>query len=179
MELDQLDVKTIFLHGRLQKEIFMTQPECCVHSKKPGHVCLLNKFFYDLKQSPRQWYLRFDEFIITHGLMRYNYNCRVYYKLLKDDLYVYLLLYVSDILIASKEMREIGELKLILNSEFDIKNLRIARKILSVEIERNRAKGFMFLSQQKYMIRVLDTYKILSSKLILTLIVAHFRLSNL
>ena len=86
MELDQLDVKTAFLHGRLQEEIFMTQPEGYVDSMKPRHVCLLKKSLYGLRQSPRQWYLRFDEFMITNGFMRCNYDCCVYFKLLEDDL---------------------------------------------------------------------------------------------
>jgi len=158
MELDQLDVKTAFLHGRLQEEIFMTQPEGYEDPKKPRHVCLLKKSLYGLKQSPRQWYLRFDEFMVTHGFMRCSYDCCVYYKLLKDDLYIYLLLYVDDMLIACKIREEIEDLKKILSSEFDMKNLGIAKKILGVEIERDRAAGLMFLSQKKYLTRVLHSF---------------------
>ena len=54
MELDQLDVKTTFLHGRLQKEILMTQPKGYVSFEHPDHVCLLKKSLYGLKQSLRQ-----------------------------------------------------------------------------------------------------------------------------
>ena len=54
MELDQLDVKTTFLHGRLEEEILMTQPEGYIDPKKPDCVCLLKKSLYGLKQSPRQ-----------------------------------------------------------------------------------------------------------------------------
>ena len=148
MELDLLDVKTAFLHGRLQEEIFMTQPEGYEDPKKPRHVCLLKKSLYGLKQSLRQCYLRFDEFMVKHGFMRCSYDCCVYYKLLKDDIYIYLLLYVDDMLIACKIREEIEDLKKILSSEFDMKNLGIAKKILGVEIERNRAAGLMLLSQR-------------------------------
>ncbi|KAH9703677.1 hypothetical protein KPL70_011177 [Citrus sinensis] len=179
MELDQLDVKTAFLHGRLQEEIFMTQPEGFEDPEKPRHVCLLKKSLYGLKQSPRQWYLRFDEFMVTHGFMRCSYDCCVYYKLLKDDLYIYLLLYVDDMLIACKVREEIEDLKKILSSEFDMKNLGIAKKILGVEIERDRAAGLMFLSQKKYLTRVLHSFQMLNSKPVVTPLAAHFRLSNL
>ncbi|KAH9722896.1 Integrase catalytic domain-containing protein [Citrus sinensis] len=179
MELDQLDVKTAFLHGRLQEEIFMTQPEGFEDPKKPRHVCLLTKSLYGLKQSPRQWYLRFDEFMVRHGFMRCNYDCCVYYKLLKDDLYIYLLLYVDDMLIACKVREEIEDLKKILSSEFDMKNLGIAKKILGVEIERDRAAGLMFLSHKKYLTRVLHSFQMLNSKPVVTPLAAHFRLSNL
>lgn len=101
----------------------MIQPEGYEDPNKPRHVCLLKKSLYGLKQSLRQWYLRFEEFMITHGFMRYNYDCCVYYKLLRDNLYIYLFLYVDDMLIACKERNDIEELKLILNSKFDMKNL--------------------------------------------------------
>ena len=66
VELDQLDVKTALLHRRFQEEIFMTQPKMYEDPNKPAHVYLLKKSLYGLKQSLRQWYLRFDEFMVTH-----------------------------------------------------------------------------------------------------------------
>ena len=60
-----------------------------------------------------------------------------------------------------------------------MKKLGIAKKILGVEIERNKAAGLMFLSQKKYLTRVLHLFQMLNSKLVVTPLVAHFRLSNL
>lgn len=57
---------------------------------------------------------------------------------MKDDLYIYLLLYVNDMLIACKEREEIEDLKRILNSEFDIKSFGIAKKIFELEIEKKK-----------------------------------------
>ena len=85
MELDQLDVKTAFLHGRLQDEILMSQPEECGDPLRKYHVCLLNKSLNGLKQSPRQWYLRFDELMVTNGFSRCNYDYFVYYKVMKGS----------------------------------------------------------------------------------------------
>ena len=67
LELEQLDVKTAFLHGNLQEKIFMSQPEGYKAPDRRDYVCLLKKSFYGLKQSLRQWYLKFDEFMTTHG----------------------------------------------------------------------------------------------------------------
>ena len=106
--------------------------------ERPEHMCLLKKLLYGLKQSPRQWYLRFDEFITTNGFKRYIFNCCVYYKLLETHLYIYLLLYVDDMLIACKLRDEIEELKKLLSSEFDMKDLGYARKILGMDIRRNK-----------------------------------------
>ena len=60
LELDQMDVKTAFLHGNLEEEIYMEQPEGFIQMESENMVCLLKKSLYGLKQSPRQWYLRFD-----------------------------------------------------------------------------------------------------------------------
>ena len=80
--------------------------------------------------------------------MRCNYDYCVYFKLLKDDHYIYLLLYVDDMLIACKWREEIEKLKVMLNLEFDMKDLGTAEKILGVEIKRNRTKREIFLSQE-------------------------------
>ncbi|KAH9743535.1 hypothetical protein KPL70_003339 [Citrus sinensis] len=178
MELDQLDVKTAFLHGRLQEEILMTQLEGFVSSEYPDHVCLLKKSLYGLKQSPRQWYLRFDEFMISHGFMRCNFDCCVYYKQIDSDHHIYLLLYVDDMLIACKVREEIEALKHMLNSEFDMKDLGHAKKILGMEITRDRRKGTMFLSQKKYLEKVLNTFGMSNCKPVITPLASHFKLSN-
>ena len=53
-ELELLDVKTTFLHGELDEEIYMQQPKGFIVSGKEDYVCLLKKYLYGLKQSPRQ-----------------------------------------------------------------------------------------------------------------------------
>lgn len=60
-ELIQMDVKTTFLHGEIDKEIFMKQPPGFEDKMKPNHVCLLKKALYGFKQAPRQWNLKFDK----------------------------------------------------------------------------------------------------------------------
>ena len=61
--LEQLDVKTTFLHSDLKEEIYMQQPKGSEVKGKEKSVCKLNKSFYGLKQAPRQWYNRFDNFL--------------------------------------------------------------------------------------------------------------------
>lgn len=60
-----MDVKTTFLHGKLDEEIFMSQPEAFVTVGKENYVCFLQRSLYGLKQLPRQWYKWFDEFIVS------------------------------------------------------------------------------------------------------------------
>ena len=63
LELVQLNVKTVFLHGNLEEEIYMTQLDRFKVARRENWVCKLTKSLYRLKQSPRQWYKRFDRFI--------------------------------------------------------------------------------------------------------------------
>ena len=67
LHLEQLDVKTAFLHGELEEEIYMLQPEGFAETGKENLVCRLNKSLYGLKQAPRCWYKRFDSFIMSLG----------------------------------------------------------------------------------------------------------------
>lgn len=84
---------------------------------------LLQKSLYGLKQSPRQWYKRFDEFMVINGYNRSKYDSCVYYGSSERGGMIYILLYVDDILIASKYKTEIDKLKKLLNHEFEMKNL--------------------------------------------------------
>ena len=79
LELEQLDVKTAFLHGDLEEQIYMQQPPGFEVPNKEDHVCLLKRSLYGLKQSPRQWYRKFDRFMVDHGYSRSPYDSCVYH----------------------------------------------------------------------------------------------------
>ena len=89
----------------------MHQPKGFIISEKKDHVRLLKKSLYGLKQFLRQQYKRFDTFIIGNGYHRSEYDNYVYHKQLFDGSFIYLLLYVDDMLIAYKNMFEINNLK--------------------------------------------------------------------
>jgi hypothetical protein len=68
--IEQLYIKTTFLHGDLEQEIYMQHPHGYEVKVKENLVCKLNKSLYGLNQTPRQWYLRFDRFMIEKGYSR-------------------------------------------------------------------------------------------------------------
>ena len=104
-------MKTAFLHGELEEEIYMTQPDGFQCPGKEDYVCKLKKSLHELKQSSRQWYKRFDSYMVGLCYNRSLYDCCVYHNKAKDGSMVYLLLYVDDMLIAAKFKSDIQKLK--------------------------------------------------------------------
>ncbi|KAG8502968.1 hypothetical protein CXB51_000803 [Gossypium anomalum] len=146
LELEQLDVKTAFLHGELEEDIYMQQLEGFTVSEKEDYVCLLKKALYGLKQSPRQWYKRFDSFMTSHDFKRNSFDSCVYFKKNSDGSFVYLLLYVDDMLIAAKDKGEIRKIKAKLSEEFEMKDLGPVKKMIGMEILRDRKATHFRLS---------------------------------
>ena len=70
LELDQMDVHTAFLHGDIDEELYLKQPEGFVISGKEHLVCKLNRSLSGLKQASKQWYKKFDAFMLKHEYKR-------------------------------------------------------------------------------------------------------------
>jgi len=156
LELEQLDVKAAFLHGDLDEQIYMVQSVGYIDSIKPQHVCLLKKSLYGLKQSPRQWYKKFDHYVSKIDFIRSQYDNCFYFTL--SDIPVYLLLYVDDILLISKSKSKISELKSMLNIKFDMKDLGNAKKILGMKIERDRNNFSLKIQQHDYLLKAVKKF---------------------
>eukprot|EP00253_Pinus_taeda_P024190 PITA_24190 len=130
-EVEQMDVKTKFLHGNLEEEIYMKKPKGFMVKGKKEPVCKLKKSLYGLKQSPRMWYQKFDTFIWGLGFTRSKADHCVYFKLIGDCV-IYLVLYVDDMLLVGNDKEIIQDLKTQLSSKFDIKELGAANYILDM-----------------------------------------------
>ena len=176
LEREQMDVTTAFLHGNLEERILMAQPEGFIKVGDEDKVCLLRKSLYGLKQSPRQWYLRFDEFMVRNGFSRSNFDSCVYVKWI-DGCGIFLLLYVDDMLIASKNKNEIQNVKRLLGSEFEMKDMGPAKKILGMKITRDMKQGVLFVSQCDYLRKLVAKFGMSEAKAVQTPLAAHFKLS--
>ncbi|KAL2465401.1 Reverse transcriptase Ty1/copia-type domain-containing protein [Abeliophyllum distichum] len=178
-KLDQLDVKTVFLHGELDEMIYMNQPPGFKDKQKPTDVCLLRKSLYDLKQFPRQWYKRFDTFVLSLNFKRSDYDHCLYYKCERENnISVYLLLYVDDMLLISSCANQIKRLKSDLFSEFDMKDLGNAKRILGMEIIRNKDLLELKLNQTPYIHKILDRFAMSNAKEVNIPLGNHFIISK-
>ncbi|KAL4018000.1 hypothetical protein IC575_021587 [Cucumis melo] len=178
MFIEQMDVTTAFLHGELEEVIYMAQPKGYEVKGKEDMVFRLHKSLYGLKQSPRQWYIRFDTFILKQGFHRNSYDACVYWKQSQKGTYIYLLLYVDDMILVSKDYAEICELKKQLSNEFEMKDLGELKRILGMDVKRDKEKGLLTISQESYVIKLLEKYNMSGSKAVSTPLASHFRLSS-
>jgi hypothetical protein len=139
-----MDVKMAFLNGDLYENVYMAQPKgFIVEGKEECMGCRLKKSIYRLKQVSRQWYLKFDETIRKFGFKE-NEEENCVYAMFKNEKFIFLILYVDDILLASSDVNLLLETKKFLSSNFDMKDLSDA-SFVGIEILRYRRKGVLGL----------------------------------
>ena len=177
LHLEQLDVKTAFLHGDLEEELYMRQPEGFIKEDRKNLVCKLKKSLYGLKQAPRQWYKKFDSFMSSHSFTRCQADHCCYFKKI-DNNFIILLLYVDDMLVAGSNMQEIVNLKLKLSKQFEMKDMGAVKQILGMRIKRDTNSRTLLLSQDKYINKVLSRFNMQNAKVVSTPLGVHFRLSK-
>lgn len=155
LEIQQMDVKTTFLNGELVEEIYMDQPEGFISKCQETKLCKLIKSLYGFKQAPKQWHKKFDHTMISHGYKINGCDKCVYVKLFKDA-FVIVCLYVDDMLIMVSNKDVINSTKKMLNSFFDMNDMRITYIILGIRIVRN-SDGYA-LTQSHYVEKVLRKF---------------------
>lgn len=98
----EMDVKSTFLNGDLEEEVYMEQPEGFAFTDKPNYVCRLKKAMYGLKQPQRAWYSRLDKYLQKLGFKRGGADSNPYIKDDGDELLI-IVVYVDDIMFGSNK----------------------------------------------------------------------------
>ena len=159
----QMDVKTAFLNGELEEDIYMQQPPYYESREYPTHSCKLHKAIYGLKQSPRQWYQKFNNFMLTHGYTRFLSNANVYTRS-GQDYYLLVAIYVDDIILASGSLDAIHKAKLEFSAAFAMTDMGELTYVLGIQVHHDRSKGVMRLSQRRYAELLLRRFHMESSR---------------
>nr|GEY37234.1 zinc finger, CCHC-type [Tanacetum cinerariifolium] len=154
--IHQIDMKTAFLNGDLDEEIYMKQPEGFV---MPGHeskVCKLKKSLYGLKQAPKQWHQKFDDVVLSNGFFLNQADKCVYSKFDASGKGIIICLYVDDMLIFCTDQDQVNKTKEFLSSKFDMKDLGEAEVILDIRIKRGN--NGISISQSHYIEKILTKF---------------------
>lgn len=163
--LRQLDVKNAFLHGKLEEEVYMTQPPGYEDASKPYHVCRLDKAIYGLKQAPRAWYSRLSSKLISLGFVTSKGDVSLFI-FSKAGTTIYLLVYVDDIIVASSSESAVKALLADLRQEFALKDLGNLHYFLGIEVKHS--KEGVVLSQGKYATEIIKKAGMLRCKAVNT-----------
>lgn len=131
LELFQMDVKTAFLNGELDEEIYMDQPIGFEVKGKEHKVCRLKHSIYGFKELSRQWYFRFHQTITLIAFEMLDEDHCVYVKKTENNFPI-LSLYVDDIFLAGNDMEMIVTTKGWLSSTFEMKDMR--KRIMCSEL---------------------------------------------
>ncbi|KAK1649198.1 hypothetical protein QYE76_067003 [Lolium multiflorum] len=162
-EIWQMDVKTAFLNGDIEEELYMVQPKGFVDPKNADKVCKLQRSIYGLKQASRSWNLRFDRVIKDFGFIRTHGEACIYKKVSGSSV-AFLILYVDDILLIGNDIELLGSIKGYLNKSFSMKDLGEAAYILGIKIYRDRSRRLIGLSQSTYLDKILKKFRMDESK---------------
>nr|GEZ08426.1 reverse transcriptase domain-containing protein [Tanacetum cinerariifolium] len=120
---------------------------------------------------------RSDVYVLSNSCRKCSDNSNGYYWGYALGEYIYLLLYVDDMLIACKSKAEIGSTKSLLKRKFDMKNVEEAKKILGMEIVRDRSRKILRVSQSEYISKILNNFRIENRKSVQMPLGGHFKLS--
>ncbi|PWA89720.1 zinc finger, CCHC-type [Artemisia annua] len=152
----QMDVKTAFLNGDLEEEVYMNQPEGFVMPGNEHKVCKLVKSLYGLKQTPKQWHQKFDEVILSSGFSLNQSDKCIYSRFDSSCSGVIICLYVDDMLIFGTDQQQVDETKDLLSSKFSMKDMGEADVILGIRIKR--ADKGIAITQSHYIEKMLKRF---------------------
>lgn len=151
LRISQFDIKTAFLYGDLDEEVYMDQPQGFVSD--PSKVWRLNKSLYGLKQAPRQWCKKFTDFLKEQGLKTSLDDRCVFYRL---DPFLILLIYVDDGLTFAHDQKHIDDLLSKLGARFEMRTMALS-SFLGFQIERD-APDHITLHQTSYVNKIIRKF---------------------
>ena len=159
------DVKSAFLNGYINEEVYVEQPPSFEDDKKLDHVYKLKKALYGLKQAPRAWYERLRDFLLSKGFTMGKVDTTLFIKKIGKDLFV-LQIYVDDIIFGSTNQDFCKEFEKMMANEFEMSMIRELSYFLGLQIKQ--LKDGTFVSQGKYIKDMLKKFGMSDSKAIST-----------
>lgn len=158
-----MDVKTAFLNGVLDEDIYMKQPDGYVDQVHPDYVCKLKRSLYGLKQAPQIWNQTIDSFMLECGFAKCELDHCVYVKRDGVDM-MFVVLYVDDLIIACSSEGILATTKRALCKRFEMTDMDELKYCLGMEIKRDMVFGAVLIRQTKFTQSILGKFEMSDSK---------------
>jgi transposase InsO family protein len=158
-EIHQMDVKSAFLNGVLNEEIYMEQPQGYIAAGMENRVCRLKKALYGLKQASRAWNQQFHSVLNTLGFERTYSDAGIYVRHQhRGDSLLIVVLYVDDITIMGSSLKDVKQLKEKLSLRYEMSDLGEIQSYLGMRISRDRSQKRIEVDQSGYIRAILDRF---------------------
>ncbi|GJS74554.1 retrovirus-related pol polyprotein from transposon TNT 1-94 [Tanacetum coccineum] len=160
-KLFQMDVKSAFLNGFINEEVYVAQPPGFIDFAKPNHVYRLKKALYGLKQAPKAWYDRLKAFLIKHDYTMGMVDNTLFTKK-KDPNLIIVQIYVDDIIFGSTCQEMCDDFAKIMHDEFEMSMMGELNFFLGLQIKQ--LEDGIFFNQSKYIKEMLKKFGLEDSK---------------
>ncbi|GJW23928.1 putative ribonuclease H-like domain-containing protein [Tanacetum coccineum] len=165
--LYQMDVKSAFLYGIINEEVYVSQPPGFIDPKYPKKVYKVVKALYGLHQAPKAWYATLSAFLEKSGYRRGAIDKTLFIKKDKKDIML-VQVYVDDIIFGSTNKSWCDEFEALMKSRFQMNYMGELTFFLGLPVQQK--EDGIFISQDKYIAEILMKFEIMSVKTISTLI---------
>ncbi|GJT49285.1 putative ribonuclease H-like domain-containing protein, partial [Tanacetum coccineum] len=149
----QMDVKSAFLYGTIDEEVYVSQPPGFVDPDHPTKVYKVVKALYGLHQAPRAWYATLSTFLEKHGYKRGTIDKTLFIRRNKKDIML-VQVYVDDIIFGSTNKSWCDEFEALMQSRFQMSSMGELTFFLGLQVKQN--KGGIFISQDKKVSEALE-----------------------
>ena len=159
-QVHQLDIKTAFLYGDIDREIYVEPPP---GYEEAGKLWKLKRSLYGLKQAPKCWFNKMNQIFSDLGFHSLKKERCIYIKKQNERLTI-IIVYVDDLLIISPDTGEINQIKNQLSQQLKLRDLGQVKRFLGISIERSPDLSYFSLSQEEYIDELVETYNLTDAK---------------
>ena len=156
-----MDVKSAFLNGHINEEVYVSQPPDFENYEHPNYVYKLKHALYGLKQAPRAWYERLSKFLLEQGFSRGKVDTTLFIRH-QGKHSILVQVYVDDIIFGSTNINLVKEFSKLMQGEFEMSMMRELNYFLGLQIKQ--LEEGTFVSQMKYYNELLKCFAIFRVK---------------
>ncbi|GJS31537.1 putative ribonuclease H-like domain-containing protein [Tanacetum coccineum] len=157
----QMDVKSAFLYGKIDEEVYVSQPPGFLDPKYPQKVYKVVKALYGLHQAPRAWYATLSTFLLKNGYRRGTIDKTLFLKKDKHDI-ILVQVYVDDIIFGSTKKSWCDEFEALMKSRFQMSSMGELTFFLGLQVKQK--EDGIFISQDKYVAEILKKFDFVNVK---------------